>query len=293
MAFAFRYPVTGGTGASSGSDLVTACGTFDPFSSGGTVSIWGKIYPASSPPTDLTPPSGSSPGTIPPGSDVWHFNSCSPPLSGCGTSGSFIMRVWLTSTSIGHYLIRDCAFTGCVSGSGNCVPDCPASAPQPPDGTDSGPVIAEAASRYFIVVPSPSLLKVLDVFGSGIDPAKLKMLLAYDEVRSTFNRAIWVSSVVRGDQLRLEVSPGGCCNRAFLARVRVAKQQVFTLERWASECFDVVQGGPMHALSASGEWCEGGVILKPPPSTNLTAPPMAAEKAPTPVKKASRRRGRR
>lgn len=294
MAFDFRYPVPGGTGASLGGDLVTACGTYDPFSAGGTVSIRGKIYPGSSTPTDATPPPGSSLGTIVPSSNTWHFNTCMPTLSGCASSGPHVMRVWLTSTAVGFHLTKDCLFTGCVAGSGSCVPDCPQFAPQPPDGTDSGPVICDVASRYFLVVPTAGLLQLLDVFGIP-NPQNLGILLTFDEDRSTFHCAVWSSKVVRGEQLRLEVTRGGCCNRALLARVRVTSQQVFTLERWTSDCFDVLHGAQMQALTHDGQWCEGSVLVKPPPgSLPIAAPFVAGEVAPPPpVKKASRRRGRR
>jgi hypothetical protein len=200
------------------------------------------------------------------------------------------MRVWLTSTSVSYSLIRDSYFTACMAGSGDCVPDCPAPAPEwHPDG---GPVIREVASRYFLVVPSEGLLKLLDVFSvPNYDPTKFSIQLTFDENRSNLHRAVWSSKVVRGDQLRLEVTPGGCCTQGLLARVRVTQQQVFTLERWMSDCFDVVNGGPMRAVAPTGECIEGDVIVKPPPAPQLVAPPLPS--GPAPRKKAARRRGGR
>jgi hypothetical protein len=296
MAFDFRYPLPGGTGAVSGTDLVTACGRYDPFSEGGTVSIKGKIYPGSTTPTDATPPDGSSVGTVVPSSNTWHFNGCTPKLSGCTVGEAHVMRVWLTSTAVGFYLTKDCPFTGCVSGSGSCTPDCPQSAPQPLDGSGAGPVICEVAARHFLVVPAPSLLPLLDVFGVP-HPHKLGVLLTFDEPRSTFHCAVWSSKVVRGEQLRLEATRGGCNIHALLARVRVTAQQVFTLERWSSQCFDVLHGGPMDALTICGQWCEGSVLVKPVTLPLAIAPGLplsaATEALPAPVKKAARRRGRR
>lgn len=294
MAFDFRYPVPGGTGAVTGTDLVTACGRYDPFSEGGTVSIQGKVYPGSTTPIDASPPTGSSVGTVIPGSNTWHFNNCMPTLSGCTVGALHVMRVWITSTAVGFHNFIDCPFTGCVSGSGSCAPDCPQSAPQPPDGIWTGPVICEAAARYFLVVPAPSWLPVLDVFGIP-HPHKLGVLLTFDEPRSTFHCAVWSSQVVRGEQLRLEATRAGCNVFAILARVRVAAQQVLTLERWTSQCFDVLHGGPMDAMTACGQWCEGSVLVKPVTLPLAIAPPLvtAAAAAPAPVKKATRRRGQR
>ncbi len=294
MAFDFRYPNSGGTGAVSGGDLVTACGNYDPFAEGGTVSIKGKIYPGSATPTDATPPAGSSVGTVVPSSNTWHFNSCSPSLSGCTTGGPHVMRVWLTSTAVSFHKTADCSFTGCVSGSGSCTPDCPQMAPQPPSACDVRPVICEAAARYFLVVPAPSWLPVLDVFGVP-HPHKLGVLLKFDEPRSTFHCAVWSSKVVHGEQLRLEATRAGCNVFALLARVRVATQQVHTLERWTSQCFDVLHGGPMDAMTACGQWCEGSVLVKPVTLPLAIAPPLvsASEAAPAPVRKAARRRGQR
>jgi hypothetical protein len=300
MPYQIRYPAPGGTGAVAGGTLVTACGTFDPFSSGGTATISGKVY--SGTPTDAKPPPGASAGTCVATSNTWHFNACSPVLAGCSVGGSHTLRVWLTATNESSYFILDAPFTGCTSGSGACVPDCPGGAPgggggggtSPPAAGCTWPVIDKLASRYFVLRPAPGVGELMHLFGvRPADVARWNIQLAYSEAASALDRAVWLSDVVRGEQLRLEVTCGSCCAQAFLARVRTLKTTIETLECWHAECFDLVKGGDLCRVTRGGPVREGGVSLRPPESSPPAQPatPRVVAKATAP--KSNRRRARR
>ena len=276
MAFEFRYPASGGTGAAAGGNLVTACGTFDPFPEGGTYTIKGKIYAGT--PGDATPPSDASLGTcvVSGTSHTWHFNGCSPPLSGCTSGDSRTMRVWLTSSAVSSWSKKDCSFTVCESGTLNCVPDCPESTIV---NVHCIPVIQTIATRYFVVTPTAEVADLLGLLGqSKSSISKLAVQLAYDEDRSTLGRAIWAAKTGQGEQLVLEVTSGSCCQRALLARVRVEKQSIETLERWCAECFDVLDGGPLQRVDAEGRRQEGSVLVHPPGGA-AAAPPQESARA--------------
>ena len=298
MPLAFQYPAPGGTGAvdASPGNLVTACGTFDPGM--GIPTIRGKVYPAAGP-FDPIPPGDASGGfTNAFGAGTWHFNGCAPAMGGSSLSvgTGYVLRVWLNTGGSG-FQVADCAFTACLSGSG-CVPDCPAGAPGPGPGPIGfgceNIVIRDIAARQFRVTPSAGVAGMLEAFGlPKIDPKKYAILLTYDEVVSTHDRAIWVSQPQNGQQLRLEVIRGGCCHQALLTRIRVREFTVETLDRWDATCFDIVHGGELCGLTANCNLRDGGVVLRPVgdvlPVAPPLPPPVPARAAPAPRKRKGRK----
>jgi hypothetical protein len=304
MAFAITYPSDGGKGASSNNRLVTACGTFDEFPEGGTYKIYGKVYPAASPPTAGSPPTGASLGTCVVGGAVstWHFNGA-PPLDGCTVGSDYILRVWLTSTAVTYYLHRDAAFTACDAADASCSVNCPdaGGGMQLMQMRAAGPVISESAARYFDVVPAAEVSAVLQFFGAQAnDLSKLKVRLGYDEVRSSFDRAVWSAESGPGEQLRLEVTTGTCCARATLARLHVGEDVVQVLERWTADYFDLLDGGTLAGGEASGGQRTGSIRVIPVERKEPQRAPRAAKKSvtkalpkSTPLSKtAKRRKGR-
>ena len=298
MALIFRYPAPAGTGtgAVSGGNLVTACGSFDSVS--GTASIFGKIYSGAGAPADAKPPPGASQGTCVGNggaNPTWHFNMCSPSLSGCAVGGVHTMRIWVTGSSESCYFIRDCTFTGCVSGSGACVPDCPESG----GGGGGGwvpvracrPVIQKLATRFFVVRPAPGVSDIAQLFGAPeAVVAQWAIQLAYSEAASNLERAVWLSEAAGGERLRLEVTPGSCCCQALLARVRINAKTIETRERWEAGCFDVVTGGDLCRVTDEGPQHEGGVRVRPAEQAVGRPVPQRAQKAAARTRTARRRR---
>ncbi len=297
MAFAIQYPTNGGQGASSSDRLVTACGTFDEFPEGGPYHIYGKLYSAASPPTDLQPPPGRSEGTCILGgaTPTWHFNGCSPPLASCIVSSSYVLRVWLSSEQVAnHFLHCDAEFTACDASDASCSVDCPDTGGMAMSQMRAAePVIASSAARYFDVVPTEDVTNLLQFFGAQpSDLSKLKVRLAFDEARSSFDRAVWSASPTPGEQLRLEVTNGSCCARAMLARVRVGTDSIEMLERWTCEYFDVIAGGNLYGVSADGVRCEGSICVTPAAKAAARSVPRASKKAAKVGRAGTRRKGR-
>jgi hypothetical protein len=282
MPLAFRYPApTGGsTGAVMGSALVTACGTFNSVS--GTPSIFGKVYPGTAAPADFKPPPGASQGTCVgngSGNPTWHFNGCSPSLGSCMIGSMHTMRIWVTGTNESCYFTQDCVFQGCDATAAGCSVDCPASAPGEGGGGGPGPaahcppVIEKVASRFFVVRPAPGIEDLMDLFGVGKAVIRRwNIQLAYSEDVSSLGMAVWLSEEIRGERLRLEVTCGSCCTQALLARIRMHKTFVETVECWHASCFDVVYGGNLCRLTPAGPGTEGSVSVRPPYYDGETAP---------------------
>lgn len=270
MPITFRYPAPGNTGAVAGGDLVTACGEYTPPGGGHTSTFCGMVYPSSGP-FDPTPPGGESGGFCNASTATWNFGSCMPPLGGGLTVGtSYVLRVWQLDSNSSTWQFSDCPFTACMAGSGDCFVDCPASAPGPGPGPAPSPfgcesiVISTAAARKFRVMPSAGVAGVMEVFGQPpLKQAKHNIVLTFDENVSTHDRAIWVAPLPGGQRLRLEVGRGGCCYQAIMTRVRVMPFVVETLDRWASTCFDIIEGGELCGLTASCQPRDGGVQLVP------------------------------
>ncbi|MCI0357363.1 MAG: hypothetical protein L0211_02620 [Planctomycetaceae bacterium] len=265
MPFGFNYPAPGGTGAVSGGNLDTACGTYDVPSSGDHT-IKGFVYPAGTAP-DPFPPAGATAGFCD-GFGNWHFSGASPPLLGGGglvVGTPYTLNVWETHPILGGTPGHPCAFTACASGSAGCVPNCPPPGPAPqPFDRDLEPVIVHIASRFFRVFPAPAIVDLWTVFDYPLVRADRQfILLTYDDVGSNFERAIWLSPVQQGTRLRLEVKRGPYCHQALMVRVRVGGNTIASLERWEASCFDIVHGGSFVAITPDCFPREGSVILKP------------------------------
>lgn len=301
MPFAITYPAHREKGASSNNRLVTACGTFDELPEGGPYEVYGKLYPVDSPPTAVSPPAGASVGTCVVGATIntWHFNGCAPPLEGCTVGSRYILRVWLRSTAATYYLHRDAEFTACDAGDASCSIDCPGAG----GGMESMPMraaepaFAESAARYFDVVPAADLATLLKFFGTqASELSKLKVRLAYDEARSSFDRAVWSAEAAADEQLRLEVTSGSCCARATLARLRVGAEEIQVLERWTADYFDVLAGGTLEGRNAAGGERAGSIRIvraeTQAPRRSASASRTSASKSAPSSGTASRRKGR-
>ncbi len=295
MAITFQYPATGGTGAVSGGDLVTACGQYTVPGGGATTTVHGKVYPLGAP-LDPSPPGSASGGTCMSG--FWHFNGCWPPLGGGLVVGTkYVLRVWQKDSSSGSYVPGDCEFTACMQGSG-CEPDCPEMAPAPGPASSfafgcESIVIREMAARKFRVTLSAAIADMLEMFDlPAADPHKLSILVTYDEAVSTHDRAIWVSQPYKGEQLRLEVQRGGCCYEALVTRIRVSPLSIETLDRWHTSCFDLAAGGELCGLTADCCLRDGGIEVRPVGDVQLFAPAPPLERR-TPARAPSTRRARR
>jgi hypothetical protein len=207
--------------------------------------------------------------------------------------------VWIDTGASG-FQMDEVEFEACLSGSGNCEPDCPAPAPQPPGGRlfgCEGIVITTIACRKFRVLPSAGVAGVMEVF--GLPPLDLvnNIVLTFDENVSTHDRPIWVSPLVGGQRLRLEVARGGCCYEALMTRIRVKPFVVETLDRWSSTCFDIIEGGELCGLTASCQPRDGGVHLLPvgevAPNLGRQAPSFPPPSKPAPKRSAKPRKTRR
>jgi hypothetical protein len=281
-----------------GGTLVTACGSFNTVS--GTPSIFGKVYSGTSAPSGAAkPPTDASEGTcVGNGSSnpTWHFNSCSPPLAGCVIGSMHTMRIWVTGSNEGCYFTADSVFQGCDSTAAGCSVDCPEMAPGEPPAPPAAycpPVIAKLASRFFVVRPAHGISGLLDLFGvTKAVMSRWNIQLAYSEAASSLGMAVWLSPTVLGEHLRLEVTCGPCCTQAMLARIRLHKTAVETLDCWRAECFDVVKGGDLRRLLPRG--AEGGVSVRPPVNVAPPLPTAAASQVAGPPASATRAtRGRR
>ncbi|HEX5104302.1 MAG TPA: hypothetical protein VFV87_10850 [Pirellulaceae bacterium] len=309
MTCTITYPQT--HGATNGSNLITACGTWNrPLGSAtpSPIRVFGKLY--TSGPVDAKPPPDAVPATVNPlnhqdvSNGTWHFNAN--PLPGAVIGASRTLMIWITADNASCFdPATPQTFTCCDATSAGC-PSAPClgeSTPAPaPAGCADLTVIRTIAPRSYQVGLADAVVEMIHTAKASSRFQFPNVMLDFSLEHSTKDRAVWAGRGLVADvSLFLAVtrtSCGGLC--AELTLQRLVPRGVPAPLIWESLKFDLVKGGTL--ISMHGDPSSASVLVITPDRgrDRVVQPGAAPERASPerpapkpPARRTNRRTGRR